>query len=30
MLAARDRFRSIVTVLSDSGERYGSTGMWRR
>ena len=24
------RFRSIVTVLSDGGERYGSTGMWRR
>ena len=30
LLAARGRFRSIVTVLSDGGERYGSTGMWRR
>ena len=29
-LAASGRFRSIVTVLSDTGERYTSTGMWRR
>jgi len=29
-LAASGRFRTIVTVLSDSGERYTSTGMWRR
>jgi len=28
-LAARGRFRTIVTVLSDTGERYSSTGMWR-
>ncbi|TMH07685.1 MAG: PLP-dependent cysteine synthase family protein [Betaproteobacteria bacterium] len=30
VLAARGRFRSIVTLLSDTGERYSSTGMWRR
>jgi cysteine synthase B len=24
------RFKTIVTVLSDTGERYGSTGMWER
>jgi cysteine synthase B len=30
MLAARGRFRSIVTLLSDTGERYSSTGMWQR
>ena len=29
-LAATGRYRTIVTVLSDTGERYGSTGMWRR
>ena len=29
MLAAHGGFRCIVTVLSDTGERYGSTGMWR-
>ena len=27
-LAAGSRFRTMVTVLSDTGERYGSTGMW--
>lgn len=27
-VAAGGRFRNIVTILSDSGERYGSTGMW--
>lgn len=29
-LAETGRFRAIVTVLSDTGERYTSTGMWRR
>jgi len=29
-LAARGTARTIVTVLSDTGERYTSTGMWRR
>jgi cysteine synthase B len=29
-LADSGRFRTIVTVLSDTGERYGSTGMWER
>lgn len=29
-LAARGRFRTIVTVLNDTGERYVSTGMWKR
>ena len=29
-LAASERFRTIVTVLCDTGERYTSTGMWRR
>jgi S-sulfo-L-cysteine synthase (O-acetyl-L-serine-dependent) len=29
-LAASGRYRSIVTVLSDTGERYTSTAMWRR
>jgi hypothetical protein len=24
------RYGIIVTVLSDTGERYGSTGMWRQ
>ncbi|HYD60328.1 MAG TPA: PLP-dependent cysteine synthase family protein [Noviherbaspirillum sp.] len=28
-LAATGKYRSIVTVLSDTGERYVSTGMWR-
>ncbi len=28
-LAGSGRYRNIVTVLSDTGERYGSTGMWR-
>lgn len=28
-VAARDRFQVIVTVLSDTGERYVSTGMWK-
>jgi cysteine synthase B len=27
-VAATGRYRSIVTVLSDTGERYVSTGMW--
>lgn len=27
-LAATGRYRSIVTLLSDTGERYVSTGMW--
>jgi S-sulfo-L-cysteine synthase (O-acetyl-L-serine-dependent) len=27
-IAAASRFRTIATVLSDTGERYGSTGMW--
>jgi len=26
--AAGGRFRTIVTILSDTGERYASTGMW--
>lgn len=29
-VASTGRFRTIVTVLSDTGERYGSTGMWHR
>jgi len=29
-LAASGNYKTIVTVLSDSGERYGSTGMWER
>jgi cysteine synthase B len=29
-LAARRAHRTIVTVLSDTGERYVSTGMWSR
>lgn len=29
-LADGGRFRNIVTVLSDTGERYTSTGMWQR
>ncbi|MEM7585487.1 MAG: PLP-dependent cysteine synthase family protein [Acidobacteriota bacterium] len=27
-VAASRRYPTVVTVLSDSGERYGSTGMW--
>ncbi len=27
-LAAEGRFKTLVTILNDSGERYGSTGMW--
>lgn len=27
-VAAESGFRNVVTILSDSGERYGSTGMW--
>lgn len=30
LLADSGRFRTIVTLLNDTGERYGSTGMWRR
>jgi hypothetical protein len=26
--AATSRYRTLATVLSDTGERYGSTGMW--
>jgi len=29
-LAASGRFRTLVTLLPDTGERYGSTGMWGR
>ncbi|WP_333840908.1 PLP-dependent cysteine synthase family protein [Pelomicrobium sp.] len=29
-LAATGRFRILVTVLNDTGERYVSTGMWKR
>lgn len=28
-LAAQQKYRTIVTVLSDTGERYVSTGMWK-
>lgn len=28
-LAATGQYRTIVTLLCDTGERYGSTGMWR-
>ena len=28
-IAAREKYRIIVTVLSDTGERYVSTGMWK-
>ncbi len=28
--AVSGRYRSIVTLLCDTGERYGSTGMWAR
>jgi molybdopterin converting factor small subunit len=27
-IAATSRYRTIATVLTDTGERYGSTGMW--
>ncbi|MEE8525215.1 MAG: pyridoxal-phosphate dependent enzyme, partial [Thermoanaerobaculia bacterium] len=27
-VALQGRFKTVVTVLSDTGERYGSTGMW--
>lgn len=27
-LALRDGIRTIVTILNDTGERYGSTGLW--
>jgi hypothetical protein len=27
-IAATNRYRTLATVLSDTGERYGSTGMW--
>lgn len=29
-LARRGSYRTVVTVLSDTGERYGSTGIWER
>jgi cysteine synthase B len=29
-VADDSKFRTIVTVLNDTGERYGSTGMWER
>jgi cysteine synthase B len=29
-MATTGRFRTLVTVLSDTGERYVSTGMWKR
>jgi cysteine synthase B len=29
-LARSGRFRTVVTVLNDTGERYGSTEMWSR
>lgn len=29
-LARSGRYRSVVTILNDGGERYGSTGMWTR
>lgn len=29
-LAATGRHRTVVTLLCDTGERYGSTGMWAR
>jgi S-sulfo-L-cysteine synthase (O-acetyl-L-serine-dependent) len=27
-IAATNRYRTLATVLSDTGERYSSTGMW--
>lgn len=29
-VAATGRYRTIVTLLCDTGERYSSTGLWRR
>ncbi|PZP60930.1 MAG: cysteine synthase [Azospira oryzae] len=29
-LATTGRFRTLVTILNDTGERYVSTGMWKR
>ena len=29
-LARRGEFRTVVTTLNDTGERYGSTGMWQQ
>ncbi|MFQ5994446.1 MAG: PLP-dependent cysteine synthase family protein [Acidiferrobacterales bacterium] len=29
-VAATGRYRTVVTLLCDTGERYGSTGMWHR
>ena len=29
-LARRTRFRTVVTMLNDTGERYGSTQLWAR
>lgn len=29
-VAESGRYKTVVTVLSDTGERYGSTGMWER
>ena len=29
-VAATGNYKTIVTVLSDTGERYGSTGMWKQ
>ena len=29
-LARTGDYRTVVTVLNDTGERYGSTGMWER
>ena len=28
-VARSGRYRTVVTMLNDTGERYGSTGMWR-
>lgn len=30
LLADSGRFRTLVTLLNDTGERYGTTGMWAR
>ena len=29
-VAGRGTYATVITVLSDGGDRYGSTGMWRR
>jgi hypothetical protein len=29
-LARSGTYRTVVTTLNDSGERYGSTGMWQQ